>query len=118
VGLDETFEADFVRYQPELKFLDFLRKQKREEFEEALKTAFEQYLIDKIATWSKDAQRDIDQAFIELAHSAFKHGESYSYLTDQINQKAHWPARRQPGSPQPGRQLPLAGPNGPSASMP
>jgi hypothetical protein len=31
--LDETFEEDFVRYQPELKFLDFLRKQKREEFE-------------------------------------------------------------------------------------
>jgi GTPase SAR1 family protein len=86
-NLDETFEEDFVRYQPELKFLDFLRKQKREEFEEALKKAFEQYLIDKIATWSKDAQRDIDQAFIELAHTAFKHGESYSYLTDQINQK-------------------------------
>jgi GTPase SAR1 family protein len=85
--LDETFEEDFVRYQPELKFLDFLRKQKREEFETALKQSFEQYLTDKIAAWSKDAQRDIDQAFIELAHSAFKHGESYSYLTDQINQK-------------------------------
>jgi GTPase SAR1 family protein len=87
VGLDETFEADFVRYQPELKFLDFLRQQKRKEFEAALKTAFEQYLIDKITAWSKDAQRDIDQAFIELAHSAFKHGESYGHLTDQINQK-------------------------------
>ncbi|WP_017300568.1 dynamin family protein [Nodosilinea nodulosa] len=85
--LDETFEADFVRYQPELKFLDFLRKEKRQEFEAALKTAFERYLADKIALWSKDAQRDIDQAFIELAHQAFKHGESYSHLTDQINQK-------------------------------
>jgi GTPase SAR1 family protein len=87
IHLDETFEEDFVRYQPELKFLDFLRKQKREEFEAALKQAFEQYLTDKIAAWSKEAQRDIDQAFIELAHSAFKHGESYSHLTDQINQK-------------------------------
>jgi GTPase SAR1 family protein len=87
VNLDETFEEDFVRYQPELKFLDFLRQQKRQEFEDALKTAFEQYLLDKITAWSKDAQRDIDQAFIELAHSAFKHGESYSHLTDQINQK-------------------------------
>ena len=87
VNLDQTFEEDFVRYQPELKFLDFLRQQKRQEFEEALKTAFEQYLIDKITAWSKEAQRDIDQAFIELAHSAFKHGESYSHLTDQINQK-------------------------------
>ncbi|MBE9141124.1 dynamin family protein [Nodosilinea sp. LEGE 07088] len=86
-NLDQTFEEDFVRYQPELKFLDFLRKQKREEFEAALKQAFERYLTDKIALWSKDAQRDIDQAFIELAHTAFKHGESYSHLTDQINQK-------------------------------
>jgi hypothetical protein len=85
--LDETFEEDFVRYQPELKFLDFLRQAKAQEFEAALKKAFEQYLIDKITAWSKDAQRDIDQAFIELAHSAFKHGESYSHLTDQINQK-------------------------------
>ncbi len=87
INLDETFEEDFVRYQPELKFLDFLRKQKREEFESALKQAFEQYLTDKISAWSKEAQRDIDQAFIELAHTAFKHGESYSHLTDQINQK-------------------------------
>lgn len=85
--LDDTFEEDFVRYQPELKFLDFLRKQKRQEFEVALKKAFEQYLTDTIAAWSKDAQRDIDQAFIELAHSAFKHGESYSHLTDEINEK-------------------------------
>lgn len=87
VNLDVTFEEDFVRYQPELKFLDFLRQQKRREFEAALKKAFEQYLIDKITAWSKAAQRDIDQAFIELAHSAFKHGESYSHLTDQISQK-------------------------------
>ncbi len=85
--LDDTFEEDFVRYQPELKFLDFLRRQKRQEFECALKQSFEQYLTDKVAAWSKDAQRDIDQAFIELAHSAFKHGESYSHLTDQINEK-------------------------------
>jgi GTPase SAR1 family protein len=86
-SLDDTFEVDFVRYQPELKFLDFLRQQKRQEFQVALKSAFEQYLTDKIAAWSKEAQRDIDQAFIELAHTAFKHGESYSHLTDQINQK-------------------------------
>jgi GTPase SAR1 family protein len=86
-NLSDTFEADFVRYQPELKFLDFLRQQKRQEFQVALKQAFEQYLTDKIALWSKEAQRDIDQAFIELAHTAFKHGESYSHLTDQITQK-------------------------------
>jgi GTPase SAR1 family protein len=30
--LGDTFETDFVRYQPELKFLDFLRKNKRQEF--------------------------------------------------------------------------------------
>ena len=41
VTLDETFEADFVRYQPELKFLDFLRSNKRKEFEASLKQSFE-----------------------------------------------------------------------------
>jgi len=41
VTLDETFEADFVRYQPELKFLDFLRSNKRREFEASLKQSFE-----------------------------------------------------------------------------
>ncbi|MGB3494505.1 MAG: dynamin family protein [Elainellaceae cyanobacterium] len=87
VTLDETFEADFVRYQPELKFLDFLRSNKRKEFEAALKQSFEHYLNDKISAWSKEAQQTIERAFLDLAHSAVKHGESYSELTQQINEK-------------------------------
>ncbi|MEM8717276.1 MAG: dynamin family protein, partial [Cyanobacteria bacterium P01_G01_bin.4] len=86
-NLDDTFETDLVQYQPDLKFLDFLRQQKRQEFQDSLKQAFEKYLTDKVTAWSKDAQQEMNQAFMELAHSAFKHGESYSQLTEQINEK-------------------------------
>jgi GTPase SAR1 family protein len=85
--LDQTFEEDFTRYQPELKFLDFIRREKRREFEAELKKAFELYLNDKVAAWSKDAEKDIDRAFLDLAHSAIKYGESYSELTGRINEK-------------------------------
>ncbi|MEM9217072.1 MAG: hypothetical protein AAGD25_22340 [Cyanobacteria bacterium P01_F01_bin.150] len=86
-NLDDTFETDFIQYQPDLKFLDFLRQQKLQESQDALKQAFENYLTDKVTAWSKDAQQEMNQAFMELAHSAFKHGESYSQLTEQINEK-------------------------------
>lgn len=85
--LGDTFESDFVRYQPALKFLDFLRKNKRQEFETALRQAFEQYLNDKVSTWSRDAQREIDLAFVQLARSASQYGESYSQVTDKITEK-------------------------------
>lgn len=87
LDLDQAFEEDFVRYQPQLKFLDFLRREKRQEFEADLKKAFELYLKDKIAAWSKDAEKDIDRAFLDLAHSAIKYGESYNVLTGRISEK-------------------------------
>ena len=43
--------------------------------------------INKISAWSKEAQQTIERAFLDLAHSAVKHGESYSELTQQINEK-------------------------------
>lgn len=86
-SLGDTFESDFNRYQPTLKFFDFLRKNKRLEFETALRQAFEQYLNDKVSTWSLDAQRNIDSAFVQLAISASQYGESYSRVTDQITEK-------------------------------
>ncbi|MGC8713301.1 MAG: dynamin family protein [Leptodesmis sp.] len=58
--LAATFEADFARYQPELKFFDFLQRGKRQEFEASLRLAFEKYLLDKIAAWSLTAQKDMD----------------------------------------------------------
>ncbi|WP_088892237.1 dynamin family protein [Leptolyngbya ohadii] len=85
--LSITFEADFARYQPELKFFDFLQKGKRQEFEAALRQAFEKYLIDKIAAWSLTAQKDMDAAFISLAKSATQYGESYLQVTDRMTEK-------------------------------
>lgn len=86
-NLGETFEKDFLRYQPELKFMDFLRKNKRQEFELALKQAFEMYLNDKISTWSRDAEKDMDATFSRLALSASQYSQSYSKITDKINEK-------------------------------
>ncbi|BAY66418.1 hypothetical protein NIES22_65570 [Calothrix brevissima NIES-22] len=83
----DTFEEDFVRYQPKLNFIDFLRKNKRQEFEASLRQSFEQYLNDKVSTWSRDAQREIDSAFAQLAKSASRYGESYSQVTDKITEK-------------------------------
>jgi len=85
--LANTFEADFARYQPELKFFDFLQKGKRQEFEASLRVAFEKYLLDKIAAWSLTAQKDMEVAFLGLAKSATQYGESYSQVTDRITEK-------------------------------
>jgi len=85
--LANTFEADFVRYQPELRFLDFLQRGKRQEFEAALRVAFEKYLLDKIAAWSLTAQKDMEVAFLGLAKSATQYGESYSQVTDRMTEK-------------------------------
>ncbi len=86
-GLTQTFEADFVRYQPELKFFDFLRQDKRKEFEASLRIAFEKYLLDKIAAWSLTTQKEIDEAFVGLAKSATQYGESYTQVTDRMTEK-------------------------------
>ena len=85
--LAATFEADFARYQPELKFFDFLQKGKRQEFEASLRLAFEKYLLDKIAAWSLTAQQDMQTAFIGLAQSATQYGESYAQVTERMTEK-------------------------------
>ena len=85
--LASTFETDFARYQPELKFFDFLQKGKRQEFEAALKDAFEKYLLDKIAAWSLTAQKEMDAAFVNLANSASQYGQSYTQATDRMTEK-------------------------------
>jgi hypothetical protein len=85
--LAATFEADFIRYQPELKFFDFLQKGKRQEFEAALRLAFERYLLDKIAAWSLTAQQEMEAAFLGLAQSATQYGESYAQVTERMTEK-------------------------------
>jgi GTPase SAR1 family protein len=85
--LDKTFEADFTRYQPELNFIDFLRKDKRKEFEAGLRQAFGRYLNEKMSTWSQKVEQDLKTAFVELATSAQRYGLSYSEVTSEITQK-------------------------------
>lgn len=86
-NLGTTFESDFERYQPQLKFIDFLRKGKRNDFEASLRQAFELYLNDKVSDWSRNAEREMDVAFSQLALSALRYGQSYSETTDKITQK-------------------------------
>jgi len=87
LNLGNTFESDFLRYQPELNLLDFLSSGKREAFNAALQKAFEQYITDKSAAWTLTAEKDIDTAFKNLSRSAAQYGASYNKITDEITKK-------------------------------
>jgi replication fork clamp-binding protein CrfC len=87
LNLGNTFETDFLRYQPELNLFDFLSSGKREAFNAALQKAFEQYITDKFSAWTITAEQDINAAFRELSHSASQYGASYSQVTDRITEK-------------------------------
>jgi replication fork clamp-binding protein CrfC len=87
LNLGNTFESDFLRYQPELKILDFLSNGKREAFNAALQKAFEQYMTDKCAAWTLTAEKDINAVFKELSRSAAQYGASYNQVTEQITEK-------------------------------
>jgi GTPase SAR1 family protein len=87
LGLDNTFEVDFLQYQPNLELFDFFNKNKREAFNNALKEAFEQYTADKIGAWTLTVEKDMDAAFIKLSHSASHYGASYKQVMNQITKK-------------------------------
>ncbi|MBD2292588.1 dynamin family protein [Anabaena sphaerica FACHB-251] len=86
-NLGNTFENDFLRYQPDLNLFDFLSSGKRDAFNDALQKAFEQYITDKFSAWTLTAEKDLNAAFRELSLSAAQYGASYSQVTDQINEK-------------------------------
>ena len=87
LGLEQTFETDFLRYQPELKLLDFLQAGRREAFATSLRLAFEQYVNDKFQDWAKTAEKELDDAFGTLARSASQYGASYAQVTDRMTEK-------------------------------
>ena len=87
LNLGNTFETDFLRYQPDLSFLDFLSAGKREAFESALTEAFEKYINDKLSEWSLSAEKEMDSAFANLSEIAITYGASYSKVTDKITEK-------------------------------
>ena len=85
--LDSTFESDFTRYQPDLGFLEFLRRDERERFQEEFKRAFERYLNEKISAWELIAERDLKAAFAELGRNAESYGTDYARITEAIDEK-------------------------------
>lgn len=87
LNLGNTFETDFLRYQPELKLLDFLDRGKKEAFNAAMQKAFEQYINDKLADWSRSAEGEMKTAFAQLSQTAAKYGASYNQITDKIAEK-------------------------------
>ncbi|MBD2182453.1 dynamin family protein [Planktothrix sp. FACHB-1355] len=87
LNLGNTFESDFLRYQPNIGFLDSLSKGKREEFNAAFKQAFEQYLNDKISAWELTAERQLQDAFGQLSQSASEYGSAYTKVANAINEK-------------------------------
>jgi GTPase SAR1 family protein len=87
LNLGNSFETDFLRYQPELRLMEFFDGGKRQAFEKALGQAFEQYVNDKFSEWSLTAQREMDAAFLGLSKSAANYGASYAQVTDKITEK-------------------------------
>ena len=87
LNLGDTFESDFLRYQPDIGFLDALQQGKREEFNAAFQKAFEQYINDKVAAWELTAERKITEAFSQLAKSAASYGATYSQIADSMTEK-------------------------------
>lgn len=87
LNLGDTFETDFLRYQPDLNFMDFLNKEKREAFETELKKAFEQYINDKLSAWTITVENEMDAAFLQLSRRAAHYGASYNTVTDKITEK-------------------------------
>ena len=85
--LGDSFETDFVTYQPNLEFFEFLRQDKREEFNAAFKRAFERYLQDKLSRWELIAEKELELAFLQLAESAAEQGANYRQVTQQIDEK-------------------------------
>ncbi len=87
MNLGNTFDTDFLQYQPNLRFGDFLDAGKRAAFEAALVQAFEQYMNDKLSAWSLTAEKEMISAFSQLAKSAASYGASYSKITNKITEK-------------------------------
>ncbi len=87
LNLGNTFEIDFLHYQPDLRFMDFLSSGKREAFEAGLREAFQRYINDKLAAWSITAEKEMDGAFLQLSKSAASYGASYTKVTDKITEK-------------------------------
>ena len=87
LNLDDNFELDFLRYQPHLGFMESLQQGNREKFQGEFQRAFERYINEKLATWELTAEREISQAFEELAKSAANYGSTYNQVANLMTEK-------------------------------
>ncbi|NJK41329.1 MAG: dynamin [Acaryochloridaceae cyanobacterium SU_2_1] len=85
LAMATTFDQEFLPYQPpDLELLDLLNPDHRQRFNLAFQAAFEQYVNDQFAVWTRTAQGDLQQAFQQLAQRAQRYGSSYQVVTDRI----------------------------------
>ena len=86
LNLGNTFETDFIKYQPNIGFLDSLQTGKREQFQREFQQAFERYIQEKLAEWELSAERKIGEAFQQLAKSAASYSEIYHQITNLMSE--------------------------------
>ncbi|NJM65072.1 MAG: dynamin [Acaryochloris sp. RU_4_1] len=88
LGLETTFDQDFLKYQPpNLELLDLFNQGRREAFNAAFQKAFQQYVNDKFFAWTRQAEAELKAAFAQLSQSAERYGTSYTQITDRITEK-------------------------------
>ncbi|MGD1919498.1 MAG: dynamin family protein [Pleurocapsa sp.] len=87
LNLENTFELDFDKYQPQLDTLGFLNATKREDFNLGVKAGFERYLTDRLLTWEQKAEKDLDKAVEELFSSLEQYSNSYQAIISNIQIK-------------------------------
>ncbi len=84
LNLETTFEQDFAPYQPDLSLVELVSPAGRQQFNQSLETAFQQYLNDQLLRWSRTLEPTLRSAFQTLSERAAHYGASYSQITQQI----------------------------------
>jgi GTPase SAR1 family protein len=87
LGLETTFETDFVASQPDLSLLEFLNPDNRNEFIASFKRAFERYLNDRLTAWEFIAKQKLLKTFEQLNETANSYRVNYEQVVNVINQK-------------------------------
>ncbi|MDY6807232.1 MAG: dynamin family protein [Cyanobacteriota bacterium] len=87
LNLGDNFESDFLRYQPNLGFMESFQQGKREQFQAEFKRAYERYINEKLASWELTAEREISEAFEQLAKSAANYGSTYNQVANLMTEK-------------------------------
>lgn len=87
LGLEASFQNDFVSAQPDLDFLKFLDKNNRAAFYTSFKRAFERYMNDRLAAWEFIARQKLSAAFTQLSEKAAEHRVEYAQVLEAMNEK-------------------------------